>query len=466
MQIAGTPARQSGGILCYNAGNMADSDTTLPETQPDSPAAAEDAPPARRFMEAKAGDAGRALTLKAIPGLGTVAAQDGVRLPLLLEVRGRALRPGAKRPPLNVALAIDRSARMAGEPLEYAKRACAYVVDLLEPDDFLSIVAFEAEADIVLPARRVRDKALVKDYIQRLSTGRAADLAEGLLAACRQAASVKTPRTLSRVLLLTEGGAETTTQNAERLLGQVAEQKARGLTITTLGVGPDYSEGLLAAIARQAGGSFYDVPRPERIPEAFRREMDSLTRTVGGGPRLRLSLARGVSIREASGQLPVFSPRSAETGLVDVEGGAAIASYWEMELTPRPPGTYRVALAELLYDDARTGRQEKAAADVVVEVTDGSGQAGPGMDPRVQTARDVARAGDALAQTLDALRGGRTDRAGALRVLSDAKALMLDQGRLTQAQQMTQAMQEIETGGAVEKTLTGTVTALDQGRIR
>ncbi len=442
---------------------MADSDTT----QADSPAGAEDAPPTRRFMAAKAGEQeGRALTLKAIPGLSTVTAHDAVRLPLLLEVRGRALRPGAKRPPLNVSLAIDRSAAMAGEPLEYAKRACAYVVDLLEPDDFLSIIAFEAEADIVLPARRVRDKALVKDYIQRLSTGRAADLAEGLLAACRQAASVKTPRTLNRVLLLTEGGAEMTNPNAERLLGQIAEQKAHGLTITTLGVGPEYSERLLAAIARQTGGSFYDVSRPERIPEVFRREMDSLTRTVGGGPRLRLSLARGVAVREASGQLPVFSPRSAEVGLVDVEGGAAIASYWELEMTPRPPGTYRIALAEIFYDDARTGRQEKAAADVVVEVTDDSGRAGPGLDPRVQTARDVARAGDSLAQTLDALHGGRTDRAGALQVLSDAKALMLDQGRLTQAQQMTQAMQEIEAGGAVEKTLTGTVTALDQGRIR
>ena len=446
---------------------MADSDTTHTDIPAAADTAAEDAPPTRRFLEVKAGEPeGRALTLKAVPGLSTVPAHDAVRLPLLLEVRGRALRLGAKRPALNVALAIDRSAAMAGEPLDYAKRACAYVVDLLEPDDFLSIVAFEAEADIVLPARRVRDKALVKDYIQRLTTGRPADLTEGLLAACRQAAATKTPRTLSRVLLLTEGGAEMTGQAAERLLGQVAEQKGRGLTITTLGVGPAYSEGLLAAMARSAGGSFYDVPRPERIPEAFRREMDSLTHTVAGGPRLRLSLARGVTVRAAPGQSPVFSPRSAEIALVDVEGGAAIASFWELELTPRPPGTYRVAVAALLYDDARTGRQEKAAVDVVVEVAEGGAQAGPGLDPRVQTERDVARAGQTLAETLDQLRGGRTDRAGALRVLSETKALMLDQGRLAQAQQMTQAMQEIEAGGAVEKTLTGTVTALAQGRIR
>lgn len=442
---------------------MADSDTT----QADSPVPDGDAPPLRRFMETKAGDAeGRALTLKAVPGLMSVPAQDAVRLPLLLEVRGRALRPGAKRPPLNIALAIDRSAAMAGETLEYAKRACAYVVDLLEPDDFLSIVAFEAEADIIVPARRVRDKALVKDYVQRLSTGRTADLAEGLLAACRQVASVRTSRMLSRVLLLTEGGAGLTGPAAERLRGQVAEQKARGLTVSAFGVDTAYSEGLLSALAWAGGGSFYDVPRPERIPEAFRREMEAAGRTVAAGVRLRLVLARGVSVREASGHSPFFGPRSAEVGLVDVEGGSGVASLWELELTARSPGTYRVAVAELLYDDARTGRQEKVSADVVVEFAEGGGSSGAGLDGRVQAEREIAQAGVTLNETLAALRGGRLDRTGALGALQDTKTLMLDRGRLAQAQRITQAMQEIEAGGAVEKTLTGTVTALAQGRMR
>jgi len=449
--------------LCYNAGNMADTDTT----QVDSPVPAGDAPPMRRFMETKAGDAeGRALTLKAVPGQMSVPAQDTARLPLLLEVRGRALRPGAKRPPLNIALAIDRSAAMAGEPLEFAKRACAYVVDLLEPDDFLSIVAFEADADIIVPARRVRDKALVKDYVQRLSTGRPADLTEGLLAACRQAATVRTSRMISRVLLLTEGGMALTGPAAERLRGQVAEQKARGLTVSTFGVGTAYSEGLLAALAWAGGGSFYDVPRPERTPEAFRREMEAAGRTVAAGVRLRLALSRGVSVREASGHSPVFGPRSAEVGMVDIEGGSGVAALWELEMTARPPGTYRVAQAEALYEDARTGRQEKVSAEVVVEFAEGGGHPGAGLDGRVQAEREIAQAGVMLSETLAALRGGRLDRAGALGALQNTKALMLDRGRLAQAQRITQAMQEIEAGGAVEKTLTGTVTALAQGRMR
>jgi len=44
--------------------------------------------------------------------------------------------------------------------------------------------------------------------------------------------------------------------------------------------------------------------------------------------------------------------------------------------------------------------------------------------------------------------------------------LMLDQGKLAEAQQITQAMQAIQSGGSVEKTLLGTIYTLDQGKTR
>ena len=109
------------------------------------------------------------------------------------------------RLPLNLSLALDRSGAMEGEPLEYAKRACAYVVDLLEPDDILSLVTFDETVEVVIPARRLVNKGLLKDAINRITTGSNANLYEGLLTACQQVTSVKTAQTLNRVLLLTTG---------------------------------------------------------------------------------------------------------------------------------------------------------------------------------------------------------------------------------------------------------------------
>ena len=159
---------------------------------------------------------------------------------------------------------------MEGEPLEYAKRACAYVVDLLEPNDILSVITFEDGADVIMPARRVVNKALVKDYINRIYAGNTTNLYEGLMTACQQVASVKSENTLNRVLLLTDGEPTAGTKDFASIVGQVAEQKGRGITVTALGFGPDYNEELMAGIARRSGGNYYYIARPELIPEVFR----------------------------------------------------------------------------------------------------------------------------------------------------------------------------------------------------
>ena len=93
-----------------------------------------------------------------------------------------------RRAPINVCLCIDRSGSMEGEPLEYVKRACEYVVDMLEPNDILSIVTFEEQVDVLMPARRVVNKALVKEHIRRLEVGNTTNLYDGLMAGCMQIA--------------------------------------------------------------------------------------------------------------------------------------------------------------------------------------------------------------------------------------------------------------------------------------
>ena len=122
---------------------------------------------------------------------------------VVLKVSGQQL---GRRAPINVCLCIDRSGSMEGPPLEYVKRACDYVVDMLEPNDILSIVTFEEQVDVLMPARRVVNKALVKEHIHRLEVGNTTNLYDGLMAGCMQIASVQaqTPGYVSRVLLLTE----------------------------------------------------------------------------------------------------------------------------------------------------------------------------------------------------------------------------------------------------------------------
>jgi Ca-activated chloride channel family protein len=418
----------------------------------------------RTVMAAPPGAPQRSLTLAATPGNAYGLSADITREHLLFDIRGAAGGMGGLRLPLNISLVIDRSGSMEGAPLEYAKRACAYVVDLLEPNDILSVITFEDGADVIMPARRVVNKDLVKDYINRIYTGNTTNLYEGLITACQQVASVKSENTLNRVLLLTDGEPTAGTKDFSSIVGQVAEQKGRGITVTALGFGPDYNEELMAGIARRSGGNYYYIARPELIPEVFRKELDTLMRITARNLRLRMHLPRGVQVRQVYGQQPVYGPRTAEVTLIDVERETGLSSLWELEISPRPAGTYRIARAELLYDDALSGRPEKLGADAVMEFTTDRSLVEAGVNTRVQSELAVARAARLLDKTVMGMRTQQLDVTQAMQDLNRTKTLMLDQGKLAQAHEITQAMQQIQGGGSVEKTLMGTIYNLDQGK--
>ena len=433
-----------------------------PETLP---AEAVGGPPRTRMALAASADSRRSLTLSVVAGNAYGGAGDLAREHFLFDLRAGAA--GSNRLPLNLSLALDRSGAMDGEMLDYIRRACAYIVDLLEPDDLLSIVTFDGTgAEVVVPARRVVNKIQIKEAISRITAGSESNLYEGLLAACSQISSVKTSHTLNRVLLLTGTAPTAGCSESSAIFSQVAEQKGRGIGITTLGVGLDFNEELLVEIARRSGGSYYSIARPERIAEVLRLELDTLMRVTARNLHLRLVLARGVSVRQIPGQQPVLGQRSAEVTLIDVERETGLSSLWELEMTPRAAGIYRLAVAELLYDDALTGKQEKLITDVLWEFTADRRRIGTGMDSRVQSEIEVARAARALEMTILGLKTQQINREQVMQNLNRTKTLMLDQGKLAQAQQLTQAMRDIQGGGSVEKTLIGTIYTLDQGKTR
>jgi Ca-activated chloride channel homolog len=383
----------------------------------------------------------------------------------LIQLDASAMAAG-RRTPLNLCLVIDRSGSMEGEPLEYVKRACGHVVDLLDQNDVLSVVTFEDRVDIVMPARRVMNKGLIKEHINRIVPGNTTNLYEGIVAGASQVASVRSEGYVNRVVVLTDGEPTSGVKDYSAIVGAAAEQRTRGITTTALGFGPEYNEELLAGLAKRGGGNYYYITRPELIPEVFRTELEQLLTTVAKNIRLRLVLGKWVEMRQVYGQQPAFGPRTAEVQLPDLERGASLRTLVELGFGRRPPATYRVARIEVNYDDCITGAfNQRLDGDLVFNFVGDPALVQSGVNGTVQREIEVAQAGRSLERTMMGLKTQQLTAGMALMDLQRTQMLLQQTGMSEQAAEVGQAIQGLRTGsGDVEKTLIGTMLDIDLGK--
>src|SRR5205823_5116603 len=92
--------------------------------------------------------------------------------------------------------------------------------------------------------------------IGAIETGGSTNLSGGWLAGCQQAAEQQREGQLDRVLLLTDGLANVGIVDPSELCRHAAELRRRGIVASTLGIGHDFNEELLEAMARNGGGRF------------------------------------------------------------------------------------------------------------------------------------------------------------------------------------------------------------------
>ncbi|MGI8922887.1 MAG: vWA domain-containing protein [Fimbriimonadales bacterium] len=416
--------------------------------------------------QAMQGMPSRGLEVEVIAGRPCALANSPAREQFLVNFKGVDGAFGGARTPLNLCLVIDRSGSMEGEPLDYVKKACAYVVDLLSPEDVLSIVTFEEVVDVLMPPRKVINRDLIKENINRIVPGNTTNLYDGLSLAMQQAMSTNESGFITRLVVFTDGEPTAGIRDYNALVQHVGEIKARGISSTFLGFGYEYNEELLAGMAKRSGGNYYFISRPELIPEVFRTELDKLMTMAARNLKLNLKTARWCALRQVYGHDVPFGERMVEINLADIEKGTDLGLAVDFEFPNHPLGKYRVAAGRLAYDDAITGKAESVDIDVVLEFTADEAKCSLPQNPIVARSIEVSLASRVVEKTMMGLKAGQITTAMAVAELQKTQMLLAQDGRNEEALQVTQAIRDLQSGNAqqVEKTLIGTVTSLDQGK--
>jgi Ca-activated chloride channel family protein len=150
----------------------------------------------------------------------------------------------------------------------------------------------------------------------------------------------KAPQELPRkVLLLTDGQTNTGIIEPAQIRQIVAQGLKQDRVHTScLGFGDGYNEDLLDNLAKAAGGALHDADSPERFPEIFRQELDSLLKLSAQNVRVRLKklhYCTGVSV--ISDYLSVTLPEGGlEITLGDLVSEEERALVLALEVLPIP----------------------------------------------------------------------------------------------------------------------------------
>ncbi|MEE8523671.1 MAG: VWA domain-containing protein [Thermoanaerobaculia bacterium] len=218
-------------------------------------------------------------------------------------------RRAAGRTPTDMVVVLDRSGSMGdGVKMAHARSAVRELVSRLQPDDRFALVAYSDLADLAIPLAPASFEARGQwlRIVESIGPGGGTAMSSGLDAALDVLAGSRSVGRATRVLLISDGLANQGDASFEGLTGRAALASRREAAVSTIGVGEDFNEYLMSAIADAGTGNYYyleDVegPAARRLAQVFTAELETGSETVASAVVISIETADGVRVVEAAG---------------------------------------------------------------------------------------------------------------------------------------------------------------------
>ncbi len=220
---------------------------------------------------------------------------------LVLTLDGEPTAEAVARP-FNVGVVLDRSGSMASAgKLDFARLATGTLLDSLDERDRFTLVTFSNHAEVQTASQLVLNPRTLRRHLLGLEASGGTNLGAGLVAALEQIEPHASRETLDRVIVLSDGQVNQGETRSEVLAKWAGSASGEGITVSTIGLGLDYNEDLLARLADWGGGTYHFVDNPSDLGGIFEAELNRMTTVAAQGVTVKVQPGPGVQILEVLG---------------------------------------------------------------------------------------------------------------------------------------------------------------------
>jgi Ca-activated chloride channel family protein len=232
-----------------------------------------------------------------------LAGGDGL-VRIELAIRGEATPGGdVERMPSDLVVVLDQSGSMAGEKIVHARAAIHQLLSALGPEDRFALVSYSVGAHTAIPLSVVSDRTREgwRSIVDRISIGGGTNLSSGLDLGLDIVDGSRRGGRIPRMILISDGLANQGDVSLSGLRARAHRAAVGEYTLTTIGVGSDFDEQLMATLADAGTGNYYYIQGGSDLAKIFSDEFETARESIARGLAVAIRPAAGVEVVDAAG---------------------------------------------------------------------------------------------------------------------------------------------------------------------
>ena len=229
---------------------------------------------------------------------------DGlVNLNLTLQADRIPDRDEAPARNVDLVIVLDRSGSMKGSKINDARQAVLQLLDNLSERDRLALVTYSDDVQIAADLINVSaaNRRRLEAAVNSVRVGGGTNLGAGLKAGIEILGSAANSANAGKVILISDGLANKGVTDISALGSMAAMAVEKEFAVSTVGVGADFNEYLMTAIADQGTGRYYYLENPGAFAEVFQQEFHDTRAAIVDQLKDQVPTRNGITLVDAAG---------------------------------------------------------------------------------------------------------------------------------------------------------------------